>query len=354
VTVDTCGSDTNFDTYLAVFTGPCGTLSCVEINDDSCGTRSSITWSTELGVEYRILVFGFLSASGSFGLRISFLPDVVPSTDSPSSLAPIVVPPPSPGMTPTTVPSPSSCDFIDFDGTFAPNLDIRYITRILDPVTGNGTLTLEATYAGVGWVGIGWNLVDRMVPGESVIGNSSTEVGKWEMAGYFLGRGGVQKLPQEQQTLTDTSFVQNATHSVLTFTKILMEPGEIPINGSGSFSLLWAYGMDNQVRYHLNRGITTVIFTPCDDDEPVPTITTTSAPVPGPTLAPFPPSPGFASCNVCGNGLRVTNAAANVDIPIIEGLATCATFERFGALGYIEPSYCPLMPGYATPCNCQP
>jgi len=74
ITVSTCGSGTVFDTILAVYAGSCGSLSCVAVNDDdqSCENfASTVSWWSQAGVEYKILVYGFGDASGAFDIVIS-------------------------------------------------------------------------------------------------------------------------------------------------------------------------------------------------------------------------------------------------------------------------------------------
>ncbi|MCH8006801.1 MAG: FG-GAP repeat protein, partial [Planctomycetes bacterium] len=48
-------------------------LTCVDGNDNesSCNLHSTVMWSSQVGVEYRILVHGFGSATGNFGLAVS-------------------------------------------------------------------------------------------------------------------------------------------------------------------------------------------------------------------------------------------------------------------------------------------
>ena len=163
------------------------------------------------------------------------------------------------------------CDeFTPFPFTFAQNLQLSYISKITDPATGNGTLTVQLTYSGLGWVGLGWSLNARMIPGDAVIGNP-TEVRKWDMFSYSFDLSGLAPFAAVNQTLTDTSFVQNRTHSVLRFTKILLEPGHVPINGTGRNFFLWAYGANNLIGLHQGRGVRTTTLIPCDDTTPAPT-----------------------------------------------------------------------------------
>ena len=173
------------------------------------------------------------------------------------------------------------CDeFTPFPSTFAQNLQLSYISKITDPATGNGTLTVQLTYSGLGWVGLGWSLNARMIPGNAVIGNP-TEVRKWDMFSYAFDLSGLAPFAAANQTLTDTSFVQNSTHSVLRFTKILLEPGHVPINGTGRNFFLWAYGANNIIGFHQGRGVRTTTLIPCDDTTPAPAFVaapTTSTP----------------------------------------------------------------------------
>ncbi|MCB9849323.1 MAG: proprotein convertase P-domain-containing protein [Phycisphaerales bacterium] len=69
ITASLCGS--SFDTKIRVYTDGCGTLTCVAGNDDACSTQSEITWCSEIGVEYLILVHGFNANEGTFTLDIS-------------------------------------------------------------------------------------------------------------------------------------------------------------------------------------------------------------------------------------------------------------------------------------------
>lgn len=70
ITVSTINSATNFDTYLKVFTGSCGSLTCVTQNDDVPGTgfQSQVVFNAVEGETYLIRVGGFATMNGSFGL----------------------------------------------------------------------------------------------------------------------------------------------------------------------------------------------------------------------------------------------------------------------------------------------
>ncbi len=74
ITVDTCGSGTNFDTKLHAFRGDCSNAVCVAGNDDDpgcSGFRSKIVFSTDAGETYLILVSAFGEFTvGDFELNI--------------------------------------------------------------------------------------------------------------------------------------------------------------------------------------------------------------------------------------------------------------------------------------------
>ena len=87
--VNTCWSETTFDTILVVLKGDCEFMTCVTNNDDACDLKSSVTWKTELGVEYKVMVYGFGITTGSFNLTMEDLTSrvghVAPDRDSPLS-----------------------------------------------------------------------------------------------------------------------------------------------------------------------------------------------------------------------------------------------------------------------------
>ena len=71
MTADLCNGATTYDSRLTVYCMGCDDAKCVDGNDDSCGLQSSVTWCSQNGVEYLILVHGYSSNTGSFELTIS-------------------------------------------------------------------------------------------------------------------------------------------------------------------------------------------------------------------------------------------------------------------------------------------
>ncbi len=75
VTVSTCDAFTDFDTKLAVFSGSCGSLTCVGGNDDSPGcsivTRSEFKFVSSPGTTYYIFLSGFGGQTGNARVSIT-------------------------------------------------------------------------------------------------------------------------------------------------------------------------------------------------------------------------------------------------------------------------------------------
>ena len=72
---------------------------------------------------------------------------------------------------------------------------------------------------------------------------------------YSLGAkdpSGVVPFPQDQQTLSDTSVEVMGGQTIVKFTKIMKEPGEIEIT-TGNNGFLWAHGTGNSLGYHKAR-----------------------------------------------------------------------------------------------------
>ncbi|MCB9265066.1 MAG: T9SS type A sorting domain-containing protein [Lewinellaceae bacterium] len=83
VTVSTC-NQASFDTKISIFTGSCGSLSCLQGDDDDsgCGLTTTETFATTPGVTYYILIHGFGSAVGSFNLSVTCVaPPPPPAND---------------------------------------------------------------------------------------------------------------------------------------------------------------------------------------------------------------------------------------------------------------------------------
>ena len=103
--VSTCNDGTTFDTKIAVFSGSCGSLTCVSSNDDVSSSipQSSLTWSSQALEEYKVLVYGPALLSGYFVLSVNEVPTEEPSQSPSVSEAPTL----APSFSPTAIPTPS-------------------------------------------------------------------------------------------------------------------------------------------------------------------------------------------------------------------------------------------------------
>jgi hypothetical protein len=73
ITASTCNM-ANFDTELSVWCGDCADLTCVAGNDDGdgcSGFTSQVSWCSQAGATYQILVYGWAGATGGFTLGIT-------------------------------------------------------------------------------------------------------------------------------------------------------------------------------------------------------------------------------------------------------------------------------------------
>ena len=70
MTADLC-SGTSYDSYMAVYSGSCGALTCVSSNDDNCGLQSQVSWLSVNGTTYFIRIGGFSSETGNFTLAVN-------------------------------------------------------------------------------------------------------------------------------------------------------------------------------------------------------------------------------------------------------------------------------------------
>ena len=78
---------------------------------------------------------------------------------------------------------------------------------------------------------------------------------------------GVNPSPAQTQTLQDTLVSQNSTHTIVRFTKALVEHNELTIHGDGVNTFIWAYGSSNELTYHASRGALTLTLVPCHAGE---------------------------------------------------------------------------------------
>jgi hypothetical protein len=121
-----------------------------------------------------------------------------------------------------------------------------------DRAGGRDTVTMIYVVPSEAWAAVGFNNNGGFMPGsEAVIGLPEEGL----VQKYVLSDrtpGGVAPMPEEQQTLIDASIEQVDGSTILRFTKILVEEGEIPIV-IGENMLLGAYGLSNTLSAHKAR-----------------------------------------------------------------------------------------------------
>ena len=124
VTVSTCNGGYDYDTKVSVYTDGCATLSCVGGDDDdpSCAINSfmsTVTFDSDFGEEYLILVHGFSTSTGDFELTVDEPePDADDDGDPDSSDC-------DDGDASIYTGAPESCDAIDSncDGSIVDGFD---------------------------------------------------------------------------------------------------------------------------------------------------------------------------------------------------------------------------------------
>lgn len=142
---------------------------------------------------------------------------------------------------------------VALEGSQLQGSNLQFKVNPSDPnAGGDPTVTFVYTVPQLGWVAIGFS--DNggfMVGSEAVIGLPDTgEVLKYELNGKT--NSAVIPMVAAKQTLVDASITQDATSTTLTFTKRMVEDGEIPIV-LGANALLGAYGGSNTLGIHSNR-----------------------------------------------------------------------------------------------------
>ncbi len=164
---------------------------------------------------------------------------------------------PAPTLAPTVKVNAASLDGFEtvaLQGLIA-EASLQYRFNQADPrAAGKDTLSIVLEVPALGWTG--WAVSNNggfMVGSEAVIGLPDTgQVLKYNLGGKIIA--GVQPVSQDKQTLIDASIRQEDGFTILSFTKILVEPDEIPINISGDNIFLSAWGFSNALNVHVAHG----------------------------------------------------------------------------------------------------
>jgi hypothetical protein len=71
IAASTCNG-IDFDSQISAFTGSCDQLTCVDGNDNYCGSQSLVDFQSIQNQTYHVLVHGYGNSSGKFALQIIF------------------------------------------------------------------------------------------------------------------------------------------------------------------------------------------------------------------------------------------------------------------------------------------
>ena len=116
------------------------------------------------------------------------------------------------------------------------------------------TITMALTCKGVvdKWLGVGFSVDGQMQNAEAVLGLPGKMPRKYDLNGKSIDT--VVEMPANKQTLIEPSLEVDAEErTVLRFTKIMKEEGEIEIKQGGEIYLLYALGTSQELGYHAER-----------------------------------------------------------------------------------------------------
>lgn len=151
-------------------------------------------------------------------------------------------------------------------------IKLEFVVTDYDEATGDGIFRARVTCQRPVWVGLGFVPLNSrsMVPGDAVIGipdpadpQNGGAVGHYTMTRRELA--GVQLAgTNRQQNIINGTVTQTNGVSVMEFSRRLLAPDEVPLDAKGLNTFLWAYGFDNPLSIHGDRGIVNLQLRVCD------------------------------------------------------------------------------------------
>ncbi|CAJ1963679.1 unnamed protein product [Cylindrotheca closterium] len=179
-------------------------------------------------------------------------PDASP-TPPPTTAAPVPTNPPTTAAPFEAPTNPPGADVLELTGDLQGS-SLSYQFTFGDPNTGDkDSITVTYTAPVTAWVGVGASESGFMLGSTAIIGLPSTgEVKKYSLNAKTTP--GVSVMPDDQQTLVNVGITQANGFTTLTYTKILVEDGEVPINRVGDNIFVAAHGSSNTLGYHSVRG----------------------------------------------------------------------------------------------------
>jgi len=127
-------------------------------------------------------------------------------------------------------------------------------------VAAGGVWNVTVTYAGEGYIALGMSPMQTMVNSETIIGMHPRVPEKVTIGGY--DGGSIARMPDSKQTLLDASITQENGMTVMRFSKLLVEEGELPLNVGAVNNFIWAIGTGNGLSYHAVRSSFTASLEP--------------------------------------------------------------------------------------------
>ncbi|KAL7537848.1 hypothetical protein ACHAWF_005918 [Thalassiosira exigua] len=118
--------------------------------------------------------------------------------------------------------------------------------------SGNGILCARLEVEHDGWVGFGISESGQMAGSQGIVGVPGDDPCCGSVLKYNMFAYGVNPMPESQQTLRDTGIVQQDGKTIMTFTKLLVEDDEIPIEVDGGNEFLYARG-GRTLGHHITR-----------------------------------------------------------------------------------------------------
>jgi len=192
-----------------------------------------------------------------------------------------------------------------YDGFVQVDSSVKFLYTVVSSQASLASfLCGRLEYDGLGWVALAVSKDTQMIGSEAIIGlPDSGEVLKYHLNGMATNM--VDVMDDDSQTLADASIVQENGTTIMVFTKLLAEGGEIPILKEGVNHFLHARGSSNDFGYHSHRSSFGVNFAanqfarslppvhlPTDKPTNFPTARSTPKPSTGPT--PSPTLPDFS------------------------------------------------------------
>jgi len=127
-------------------------------------------------------------------------------------------------------------------------------------IAAGGVWNVTMTYAGEGYIALGMSPMQTMANSETIIGMYPRVPEKVTIGGY--DGGSIERMPDSKQTLLDASITQENGMTIMRFSKLLVEEGELPLNVGALNNFIWAIGTGNGLSYHAVRSSFTASLEP--------------------------------------------------------------------------------------------